>query len=162
MNIQILVVAAAAYAMACHPCLGAPGSKGDPLCSPLKAFVASVRKDESRTLEFHTSWGSDFKDSSSPGYVFAARRCAFSGYEPARSVCDYLMNHGAIEFSGNNAKRVIACLAPSTRFSPGMRLERVDVSFSYGAESRGSDIQVTFAEDSKIGGMVLTVTADGY
>ena len=86
----------------------------------------------------------------------------YSDYGPARSVCDYLMNHGAIEFSGNNAKDAIACLAPATRFSPRMTLDRVDVSFYYGTEYRGSNIQVTFVEDMKIGGMVLTIKADGY
>ncbi|MFC5740808.1 hypothetical protein [Dyella tabacisoli] len=152
MKIQILAIASAALAVAGLPCLGAAKAKGDPLCSPLRAFVASVKKGESRTLEFHTSWGSDFKDSSSQGYVFAAKRCTFSSYEPARSVCDYLMDHGAIEFSGNNAKDVIVCLAPATQFSSRVSLDRVDVSFYYGTESRGSNIEVSFAEDSKIGG----------
>jgi hypothetical protein len=162
MKIQITAVTALTLALACLPCLGAGRTKGDPLCSSLRSFVESIKKDESKTLEFHTSWGGDFKDSSSPGYVFAARRCMYSDYGPARSVCDYLMNHGAIEFSGNNAKDAIACLAPATRFSPRMTLDRVDVSFYYGTEYRGSNIQVTFVEDMKIGGMVLTIKADGY
>jgi hypothetical protein len=162
MKIQILAFTALTLALAWLPCLGAGKAKGDLLCAPLRAFVASVKKDESRTLEFHTSWGGDFKDSTSSGYVFAAKRCIHSDYGPARSVCDYLMNHSAIEFSGNNAKDAIACLAPATRFSPRMRLDRVDVSFYYGTESRGSNVQVTFSEDGNIGGMVLIVKADGY
>lgn len=162
MKIQTLAITAVALAIVGPPCLGASKAKGEPLCSPLRAFVASVKKGESRTLEFRTSWGSDFKDSSSQGYVLAAKRCTFSSYEPARSVCDYLMDHGAIEFSGNNARDAIACLAPATQFSPRVRLDRVDVSFYYGTESRGSNIEISFAEDSKIGGMVLTVKAEGY
>ena len=162
MRIKIFVVTAMAFALAAIPCLGALGFKGDPLCSPLRTFVASVKKDESRTLEFRTSWGTDFKDSPSPGNVFAARRCMFSDYDPARSACDYLMEHGAIEFSGNNAKRAIVCLAPTMRFPSGMSLDRIDVSFYYGTESRGSNVQITFAEDRTIGGMVLTIKADGY
>jgi hypothetical protein len=162
MKIWIFVVTAMVFALAPIPCFGVPGAKGDPLCSPLRTFVASVKKDESRTLEFRTSWGTDFKDSPSSGNVFAARRCMFADYEPGRSVCDYLMEHGAIEFSENNAKNAIVCLAPAMRFPPNMTLDRIAVSFYYGTESRGSNIQITFAEDRTIGGMVLTIKADGY
>lgn len=162
MKIWTFVVTAMAFALAPIPCLGAPGVKGDPLCSPLRTFIASVKKDESRTLEFRASWGADFKDSPSPGNVFAARRCMFSDYDPARSVCDHLMEHGAIEFSGNNAKSAIVCLAPATRFPLGMTLDSIDVSFYYGTESRGSNVQITFGEDRTIGGTVLTIKANGY
>jgi hypothetical protein len=32
-------------------------AKTDPLCAPLRSFVASVKPDETKTVEFHTSWG---------------------------------------------------------------------------------------------------------
>ncbi len=162
MKIQIKAFIAVAFATACLPCLGATKAKGDPLCPPLRAFVASVKKDESKTLEFHTSWGTASGIRLHPTKSSPQKWCTFSDYGPARPVCDYLMEHGAIEFSGNNAKSAIACLSPATRFSPRIELDRVDASFYYGTESRGSNIRINFVEDSKLGGMVLTIKANGY
>jgi hypothetical protein len=36
------------------------------------------------------------------------------------------------------------------------------VSFSYGSEQRGSNVTILFDEDNKLGGMVLSIRADGY
>lgn len=71
----------------------------DGLCKPLKIFIASVKPDETRVLKFHTSWGSNFKDDEEPAFI--AKRCDHGDYEPAKAVCEYLMEHGATEFSGN-------------------------------------------------------------
>lgn len=132
----------------------------DGLCKPLRTFIASVKRDETRVLKFHTSWGSNFKDDAEP--AFSAKRCDHGGYEPAKAVCEYLMEHGATEFSGNNAKAAISCLSSQTRFAAGMQIHAVSVSFSVGTENRGSLVDVEFTEDVALGGMVLSITADGY
>jgi hypothetical protein len=130
------------------------------LCKPLRSFVESVKPDESRALEFHTSWGSDFKDSTEAAIY--AKRCIHHGYAPARAVCAYLMEHGAVEFSGNNAKAVVSCLSPKTRFAPKLLLDQITLSLSYGTEDRGANIDISLLGDEKLGGMVLTIEARGY
>lgn len=132
----------------------------DPLCAPLRSFVESVAIEEVRSFSFHTRWGSNFKDEASPPIY--AKRCLHSGYEPASPVCKYLADHGATEFPDNNFKRVVACLSPKTRFAPGVSIHAASVSFVYGNDERGADVQVTLAEDADIGGVVLKVKVEGY
>jgi hypothetical protein len=38
----------------------------------------------------------------------------------------------------------------------------IAVSFSYGTGDRGSLVDITLAEDDVVGGMALTITAEGY
>ena len=135
----------------------------DPLCSPLRAFVSSVAQNETREFTFHTSWGGAFKDAAEDtAEVMYARRCTHGGYEPAKAVCGYLMEYGAVEFSGINAKRVIGCLSPGTTFANRMHLDRVVLRFDYGTDDVGANVTVSFLEDVAVGGMALRVTADGY
>jgi hypothetical protein len=135
-------------------------AKTDPLCAPLRAFVASVKPDETNTLEFHTSWGGNFKDSAEPA-IFA-KRCNHFGYGPAGAVCTYLMEHGATEFSDTNFKRAVMCLSPETRLDSGLSVSGAAMSLSYGSPDRGAHVSLEFSEDSQLGGMVLKVAADGY
>ena len=151
----IVLVLGAIVLFASHPAAAKDG-----LCKPLKDFIASVKPDETRVLKFHTSWGSNFKDDEEPAIY--AKRCDHGGYEPAKAVCDYLMEYGATEFSGNNAKAAISCLSAQTRVAAGMRVHSIAVSFSAGTENRGSLVDVEFTEDVALGGMVLSITADGY
>lgn len=135
-------------------------ASADPMCAPLRAFVASVKRQEIRSLEFHTSWGQNFKNSSTPAIY--AKRCVSHDYAPADAICGYLLEHGAIEFAGNNAEQALACLSSGTRFGLYMQLNQAAFSFSYGSDERGSNVTIQFGQDLKIGGMVLTITADGY
>jgi len=128
----------------------------DPLCSPLRDFVRSVHPGETKVLEFHTSWGGNFKDSPAP--VIFAKRCNHYGYGPAEAVCAHLMEHGAIEFSDNNLKSAVMCLSPKTRMAPSLSLNSAEISLTYGS----SQVNLEFGEDPQIGGMVLRVAADGY
>jgi hypothetical protein len=145
--------------------LAAPGcatiaASEDAMCGPLRAFAASIGREETRLIEFHTSWGSNFKDSPNPA-IFA-KRCNHQNYEPARAVCDYLMKHGAVEFSENNAERALSCLAPPTGFAADVHLHTGSFSVDYGTPDRGSNITLTFLDDPEVGGMVLRIEADGY
>jgi hypothetical protein len=132
----------------------------DAMCGPLRVFASSISPDETRLIRFHTTWGSNFKDSPDPA-IFA-KRCDHQGYEPAKAVCAYLMKHGAVEFSENNAERALSCLAPPTRFAPEAHLHTGAFSVDYGTPERGSNITLTFQEASSLGGMVLRIEADGY
>lgn len=115
---------------------------------------------ESRVLEFHTSWGSGFKGSDDK--TLYAKRCDHHDYESARAVCAYLMEQGAIEFSGNNAKAVVMCLSQGTRFGDRLLLDGIEISLTYGTNDRGSNVEIQYAQDDQLGGMALSITARGY
>jgi len=111
-------------------------------------------------LEFHTVWGGDFK--SVTARTLYAKQCIDHGYPPAKVVCKFLMQHGAIEFSGNNAKSAASCLSSATRFASAVRLDGLDVSFPFGTPNRGSNITVSYGPAPKMRGMVMAITAAGY
>jgi hypothetical protein len=130
------------------------------LCEPLLKFVESVNPDETRVLKLHTRWGGNFTDSHEP--ALAAKRCDYNDHALAKVVCEYFTKHGAIEFSGNNAKAVIACLSPGTLFAPKTELHTISLSMTYGTDDRGSLVDVDYSEDAELGGMVLSITVEGY
>jgi len=134
--------------------------KSDPLCLPMRQFVASVGPGEVREIVFHTSWGSGFKNAKEP--AIAARQCLHQGYGPARPACQALMHYGAVEFSNTNAERVITCLVPSNRWGEHVHLEQGSLSLEYGTDNRGSNVTVSYDRDQEMGGMVLRVRVDGY
>ena len=105
-------------------------------------------------------WGSNFKDSKEPAMY--AKRCEHYSYGPAKEVCSYLVTNGATEFSGNNAKDAVACLSTKTQFAPRTQLHALSMSFQYGTETRGELVDVDYSEDKELGGMVLSVVAQGY
>ncbi|HEU4653187.1 MAG TPA: hypothetical protein VFS47_04335, partial [Steroidobacteraceae bacterium] len=115
-----------------------PGfAHADPFCALLRKFVNSVEPGEKREFTFHTLWGGDFKDSHEDDDVIYAKRCIHNNYAPAKAVCDYLMEHGAVEFAGNNVKDAVRCLSPKTDFAPQFVLHLASFSFSVGSENRG-------------------------
>lgn len=130
------------------------------LCKVLRSFVDSIKPNEQREFTFRTSWGENFKDA--PEQAFAAKRCEHNDYEPAKKVCEYLMESSSTEFSGVNVQDAITCLSKKTRFARLMQLNYGSFSFSYGSNNRGALIDVTLREDGKIGGMAFRLAADGY
>jgi len=152
--IPILFVAAAV------PAATFAKDAADPLCTSLRAFAASVKPNETRELTFHTSWGGNFKGESEQ--VMYAVRCNHNGYAPAQAVCAYLVKNASIEFAGSNAKRAISCLSPHTIFGPHVDFNQGDFSLSYGTPDRGSLVAVKLYEDTQLGGMALTISAEGY
>jgi hypothetical protein len=137
-----------------------PASAADGLCESLRTFADSVKPGETKTLRFHTIWGSNFKDRD--GKASGAKRCDYAGYEPAKPVCTHLMEYGAIQFSGYNAKATVQCLSKKTRFAADAEVQSMSVSLTYGAKHRGSRIAVELKEDIDLGGKVLTITATGF
>ena len=139
----------------------AAASGQDPLCAPLRAFAKSVEAGQTHTIEFHTVWGGDFK--SVTARTVYAEQCIDHGYKPAKVVCKSLIQHGAVEFWGNNAKSAVSCLSPATRFGSPMTLDRLDVSFAFGTPNRGSNITVSYGPaTANMRGMVMLITAEGY
>jgi hypothetical protein len=137
-----------------------PVNATDTLCEPLRKFVESVKPRESKTITFRTSWGAGFKDSEGPS--LAEKRCQHDGYDAAKLVCADFMANESTEFPGTTARSAISCLSRDTRFAPRITLHAIAVSFSYGTDDRGSLVDITLAEDSIVGGMALTITAEGY
>lgn len=144
---------------AAFPCLAKAAR--DPICTPLKTFVASVKPKETRKLAFQTSWGKGFKDTTDP--TFAAKRCVHDGYAPAKAACDAWLEDGQAEFPGNNALRAIACLLPGVSFGHRhVDLKNIELATSYGTDGRGSLVTIRLAEDEQLGGVVLEIEAVGY
>ncbi|MBS0193229.1 MAG: hypothetical protein JSR34_03220 [Proteobacteria bacterium] len=148
------------FLIAAAPIAASPDNDVDPLCEPLRAFVVSVKPNETKELEFNTSWGSNFKGETKQA-MFAAR-CTYNGYAPAHAVCTYLLNHGSIEFARYNVTRSISCLSPRTVFAPGIKFKQGDFSITYGTPDRGSFVDVKFHEDAQLGGMALMISVHGY
>ena len=135
-------------------------ARTDTFCKTIRSFAASVKPDEKRYIEFHTSWGSNFSDSSDPA-VFA-KRCLDNEYAPGKAVCDYLLEYGSAEFASRNAERVIHCLFPKTKLDAMLLLNKIDASFSYGKGNKSSIIHISFDKAAYAGGNVLKITAEGY
>jgi len=132
----------------------------DKACEPLQEFVESVAPGETRELKFHVIVGGNFRDRDEKAY--GARRCDFGGHEPGKAMCQYFMEHSSIESPGYNAKFVIACLSPKTRFAPGTWLYTISFATKVGTETRGSRVDVVLSEDKEIGGVSLSIKTTGY
>jgi hypothetical protein len=111
-------------------------------------------------LTFHTRWGAGFKGE--PGGAVYAVRCLHHHFAPAKTLCAYLMDHGAIEFYGNNVKRALSCLSLRTTFDSDLQLGRGAFSLSVGTPKRGSHVDIELAEDPQLGSMAMTIKVKGY
>src|SRR5690242_17453383 len=140
--------------------LSMSASAGEDLCDSLQAFVGSVGVGETRELKFHVIVGSNFKDRE--GQAYGARRCDYASYEPGKALCKYLMNYSSIESPGYNAKSVITCLSPKTKFAAGTWLYAISYAAKVGTETRGSRVDVVLSEDKDVGGMTLSIKTTGY
>ncbi|WP_420008670.1 hypothetical protein [Xanthomonas sacchari] len=138
----------------------ATAGEPDPLCLPVKQFVASVSAGEIHEIAFHTSWGSNFKTENEA--AFSAKKCLHQGYGPAKPACQALMDHGAVEFSNTNAERVVTCLVPSNHWGRHVHLEQGALSLQYGTDRHAADVTVSYETDEEMGGMVLRLRAAGY
>lgn len=130
------------------------------LCKVLRDFALSIPPGSEREFTFRTSWGRNFKNS--PEQAIAARRCEHNDYEPAKNVCRYLMEHGSIEFTGVVVKQMVSCLSKQSRFDPSLTIHEADFSFSYDGKNGHALIDLTFREDSQVGGKALRLIANRY
>jgi len=150
--------------LAMVPLTALAASKQDKLCAPLRSFAMSVPNGQTKSVEFHTSWLSPFKDMDQ-ATIGAFKRCDAHGSAAGKALCAYLMGaqNAAVEFAGNNVKRALLCLSPGTRFGPHyLLLESAEFHLSYGTSHRGSNVTLTFGTDTKIGGAIFVITAQGY
>jgi hypothetical protein len=139
---------------------GVPTAVAGGLCAPLQDFVGSVAVGETRELKFHAIVGSNFKDREGPAY--GARRCDYGTYEPGKPLCAFLMENSSIESPGHNAKAVIACLSPKTKFAAGSWLYAIAYAVKVGTDARGSRVDVVLSEDPQVGGVTLSIKTTGY
>jgi hypothetical protein len=136
-----------------------PAVAADAMCKPLREFIGSVKPRETHVLKFHTIWGGGFNGSDQD--TMFEKSCEHNEYGPAKGLCAYLMESGAVEFAGENAKSVISCLSSKAHFASGM-LHGISYSLTFGTEDRGSNVDVEYSKDEQLGGMVLSITARGY
>ena len=136
----------------------------DPLCAPLKAFVASVEEGLEQTIVFRTHWGGGFSDvAEGDEDTLAAKRCERDqGHAPAVAACGALMEEGMIEFSDSNFRRVVTCLSPKSRFATGVSIHHAGYRFTVGNDDAGAFVTIDFEPDEKIGGMALRILVEGY
>ncbi|MES2898924.1 MAG: hypothetical protein V4723_04300 [Pseudomonadota bacterium] len=132
----------------------------DAMCAPVEEFLKTIEPDTVRRIDFHTSWGGNFDDSTEP--ALSAKRCNHYGYGPARVLCATLIKHSSTESAGRNLKRLVMCLSPRSKFDPHLSFASATVSTTYGTADRGSIVDIEFRKDTQIGGMVLGITARGY
>ena len=139
--------------------VSSPAMAANGLCKPLRAFAASVKPDEEHVIKFKTIWGGGFKGSDPD--TISEKACDHNGYEPAKAVCAYLMESGAVEFSGVNAMSAIECLSPKSHFANG-RLHAISYALRFGTDDRGAHVDIDYYRDEQLGAMVLSIKADGY
>lgn len=139
----------------CH----AGDEEKDDLCPELKAFLASVEPDETRTVVLRTYWGArEVGDT----IVLGSKSCEHNDYEPGKKLCAYLMEHSSTEFAGHNAKRILNCLTPGPGISRDVDIHRGSFSVPFGSPDRGALVDLDVSPDKEPGGMVLRLQADGY
>lgn len=129
-------------------------------CDILKSFVGAVKPDETKEFVFSTSWGANFKDAPEP--VLLTKRCEHNDDPTAKKVCGYLIKHASVEFTSVAVKEAISCLSPNSNFDAQLTIKSGSFSVSYGTQERGSIVDITFSEDSMVGGMVFKLAVDGY
>lgn len=155
--VAIAVIAASVAAVA-RP--AAVRDSEDPICAALRSFAGSVKAGEPKTVEFRTAWGGGFKGTKES--VLFEKRCEDFDYGPGADVCQSLMKHGNVEFSGNNPLRAITCLSPAFQVKQAYRLSRIDIEIPYGSDEHGSTVTIKFDDDKEVGGELLSITAVGY
>ncbi|MCT6699978.1 hypothetical protein [Rheinheimera sp. 4Y26] len=138
----------------------AAAAQSTEFCDVLRAFVGSVKPDETRQLVFRTSWGANFKDT--PGAVLFAKRCEHGDYPAAKNVCSYLMEHASAEFAAVAVKKAIVCLSPASNLDEQLTINSASFSIYYGTQERGALVDISLSEDNKVGGMALKLVAAGY
>jgi hypothetical protein len=136
-----------------------PVTAADALCKPLREFIGSVKPDETHVLKFHSIWGGGFTGSDQD--TMFEKACEHNQYGPAKRLCAFFMESGAVEFAGENAKSVISCLSSKTHFPSGI-LHGISYSLTFGTHNRGSNVDIEYSQDEQLGGMVLSITAKGY
>jgi hypothetical protein len=148
--------------MACLISLAAhqPAYAADDLCDLLRGFASSVKPGEKRALNFHTIWGSNFKDRDQPAP--GAKRCDYASYAPGKALCVHLMQVGSIHSPGDNAKQAIKCFSKKTQFDIYVNVLSISASLPYGKKGRGTRIDIDLRQHAELGGMVLTISAEAF
>jgi len=129
-------------------------------CQLLQSFVTAVKPDKTKEFVFRTSWGSNFKDAQEQ--ILLAKRCEPNDDPAAKKVCAYLMENASAEFTSTAVKETISCLSPNSHFDTQLTIKSGSFSVSYGTQERGSIVDITFREDSKVGGIAFKLAVSGY
>lgn len=131
----------------------------DPLCDEVKAFLASVKPDETRNLTLRTFWGAREEGDR---IVIGSKSCEHGDYEPGKKLCAYLIENSSTEFAGYNAKRILNCLIPRQGITADLEVHNGSFSTRYGSPNRGALIDLQLCPGKGEGEMELHLQADGY
>jgi hypothetical protein len=137
----------------------ARGKQKDLLCAEVKAFLASVKPDETRTLTLRTFWGAKEEGDQ---IVVGSKSCEHNDYEPGKKLCAYMIQNSSTEFAGYNAKRILDCLTPKPGIAPELEIHSGSFSTTYGSPNRGALVDLRLAPEKEPGEMTLHLQADGY
>lgn len=129
------------------------------LCAEVRAFLASVKPDETRKITLRTFWGAK-EDGDS--IVLGSKTCEHHDYGPGKRLCAYLLQDSSTEFAGYNAKRILNCLAPRPGISEALDIHSGSFSTTFGSPNRGALVDLELAPDEGHGEMTLLLKADGY
>lgn len=141
------------------PALASHAKQKDPLCAEVKAFLASVKPDETRTISLRTFWGAREEGDQ---IVIGSKSCEHNDYEPGEKLCAYLIQNSSTEFAGYNAKRILNCFIPGPGITADLEIHSGSFSTTYGSPNRGALVDFQLAPDKGAGDMVLHLQADGY
>lgn len=139
----------------CH----AGGKQKDLLCAEVKAFLASVKPDETRAVTLRTFWGAREEGDQ---IVIGSKTCEHKDYEPGKRLCSYLIQDSSTEFAGYNAKRILNCVTPQSGIAEELAIHSGSFSVTYGSPNRGALVDLRLATDGESGEMALYLQADGY
>lgn len=85
-------------------------ARHDPLCAHLLAFANNTSIGTRPAIELVSDWSS------------FSTHCTHGGNPAGRQFCDWLLPNTSTEFATINIQRVLACLAPGTRYAVSERL----------------------------------------
>ena len=133
--------------------------RDDTLCAEVKAFLASVKPDETRSVTFRMFWGAREEGDN---IILGSKTCEHHDYDPGEKLCAYLIQDSSTEFAGYNAKRILNCLTPRQGIAAALDIHSGSFSITFGSPSRGALVDLELAPDEGRGEMKLILRADGY
>lgn len=133
--------------------------RDDLLCSEVRAFLVSVKPEETHKITLRTFWGAR-EDGDS--IVLGSKTCEHHDYGPGEKLCAYLLQDSSTEFAGYNAKRILNCLTPRPGIAAALDIHSGSFSITFGSPNRGALVDLELASDEGHGEMTLLLKADGY
>jgi hypothetical protein len=84
----------------------------DGMCAEIARFANSTGDASAHKVELVNDWGGPIsqQESQKGDFTLYVKRCDHGGYDPAKVLCAYLMEHTSTEFPYNTVRRALLCL----------------------------------------------------